>query len=394
MTTADVVVIGGGVNGASTAYYLAKLGAGKIVLLERGTLASGATGKSGALVRMHYTNPHESKLAYESLKVFRNWADEVGGDCGWQNPGFVQIVGEGYEGNLAANVADQQAIGINTRIVDHEELQVLFPGMYVDDIGAAAYEADSGWADPNQTTFAFAEVARRLGVEIRTGCEATRINSEHGRVTGVETSGGPIHSDTVVMATGVRTNALLEGLGLDFGLTPNRSAVAIFRWPETFQGPLPVVIDAINDAWLRPESPVTALIGAESASYPGSVDSFDETISSEVVESARATLAKRFPAFENALMRGGWAGMYMMSPDHRPIIDQIPSIGGLYCMIGDSGSSFKTGPAVGKCLAEWIVIGEPQTADLAPFRSTRFAEGKPWTDESSNYGRRRRTISR
>jgi sarcosine oxidase subunit beta len=394
MTTADVVVIGGGVNGTSTAYYLAKLGAGKIILVERGQLAAGATGKSGALVRMHYTNPHESKLAYESLKVFRNWADEVGGECGWQNPGFVQIVGAGYESNLAANVADQQAIGINTRLVSREELRERFPGMYVDDIGAAAFEADSGWADPNQTTYAFAEAARRLGVEIRTGCEVEKILTEHGRVTGVETSQGTISTGAVVAAPGVRAPALLADLGLDFQLTPYRSAVAIFRWPDGFEGPMPVVIDAINDAWLRPESSVTTLIGAESGSFPGSIETYDETIRPEVVDAARQTLASRFPAFKHALMRGGWAGMYMMSPDHHPIIDQTPSVGGLYVMIGDSGSSFKTGPAVGKCLAEWVVNGEPQTADLTPFRSTRFAEGQPWIDDTNRYGRGRRTISR
>lgn len=92
-------------------------------------------------------------------------------------------------------------------------------------------------------------------------------------------------------------------------------------------------------------------------------------------------------------MRGGWAGLIMMSPDGRPIIDQIPSVPGLYGMLGDSGTSFKTAPAIGRCLAEWIVYGKPRTVDLTPFRSTRFAEGQPWHDED-NYGTERLTISR
>jgi sarcosine oxidase subunit beta len=104
-------------------------------------------------------------------------------------------------------------------------------------------------------------------------------------------------------------------------------------------------------------------------------------------------LSARLPVFADATMRGGWAGMIMMSPDGRPIIDQIPSIAGLYCMLGDSGTSFKTSPAIGKCLAEWIVDGKPRTVDLSPFRSTRFAEGQRWQDPD-NYGLDRLTISR
>lgn len=393
MTRTDVVVVGGGVNGTSTAYHLAQLGITNVTLVERGPLASGATGKSGALVRMHYTNPYESKLAYESLKIFRNWRDLVGGNCGWQNPGFVQVAPPGYEEALVSNVRDQQEIGINTTVIPKEDLKQLVPEINVDDIGAAAYEPDSGWADPNATTFAFARAASQLGADIRTHCEVTSIVTDADRVVAVQTTEGRIDTDTVVVAPGVAADGLLKPLGLDYGLYPYRSPVAIFRWPEGFNGPHPVVIDATTGSWIRPEGTASTLIGTESGAHRGSPDSFDETISSGFVAIARQHLTARFPAFRHATMRGGWAGMFTMSPDGRPIIDQIPSIRGLYCMLGDSGSSFKTAPAIGKCLAEWIVHGEPQTADLTPFRSTRFAEGNAWSDERK-YGEGRQTISR
>lgn len=394
MTRASVVVVGGGVNGTSTAFHLAKLGMKDVVLLERRQLAAGATGKSGALVRMHYTNPYESKLAYESLKIFRNWEAEVGGDCGFDGIGFVQIAPPGYEDELAANVRDQQEIGIDTRVVSLDELKSLFPEMRVDDIGAAAYEAQSGWADPNATTYAFAEAARKLGVRIETFCEATRIVVENDKVVAVETTNGRIETENIVLAPGAWASALLDPLGLDFGLNARRVQLVIFQWPAGFEGPHPAVIDTVSHAWLRPEGHRSTLIGAEHSVEILEPEAFSEVITQEVIELARTTLANRLPAFENATMRGGWSGMYTMSPDHRPIIDQIPSVGGLYCMIGDSGSSFKTGPAIGKCLAEWIVHGEPQTADLAPFRSTRFAEGKPWAD-ARRYGEEwKQTISR
>src|SRR5512145_1125442 len=141
--TADVVVVGGGANGTSTAFHLALLGARHVVLLERGQLAAGATGKSGALVRMHYTNETESRLALESLKVFRNFGEIVGGDCGFEGVGFVQLVGHAHADALARNVARQQRLGIATRAITTAELGEILPGCAVHDVGAAAWEADS-----------------------------------------------------------------------------------------------------------------------------------------------------------------------------------------------------------------------------------------------------------
>src|SRR5205807_993452 len=114
-------------------------------------------------------------------------------------------------------------------------------------------------------------------------------------------------------------------------------------------------------------------------------DRYNESVDPEYVTRCRETLSARFPAFASATMRGGWAGMIMMSPDGRPIIDRIPSIDGLYVMLGDSGTSFKTSPAIGRCLAEWIVTGAPATADLHPLPASRFAEGRPWHDPA-HYG--------
>jgi sarcosine oxidase subunit beta len=231
-------------------------------------------------------------------------------------------------------------------------------------------------------------------VRIETFCEATSIVTEHDKVVAVETTKGRIETSNVVLAPGAWASKLLLPLGLDYGLAPRRVQLVIFQWPNGFQGPHPAVIDRVSKAWLRPAGERTTLIGAEHSVEELEPEAFTEVISQEIVEHARRTLANRFPAFENATMRGGWSGMYTMSPDHRPIIDQIPSVGGLYCMLGDSGSSFKTAPAIGKCLAEWIVNGEPQTADLAPFRSTRYAEGLHWTDARKYGDEKSATISR
>lgn len=393
MTSADVVIIGGGVNGASVAFNLARLGVRRVVLLERRHLGAGASGKSGSLVRMHYTNEAESRLAWESLKVFRDFDAMVGGDCGFEAPGFVQIVDPAHADALRANVAMQQRLGIDTRLVSREELTEISPDLRVDDVGAAAYEPGSGFADPNATTFAFAAAARRLGATIETDCEALRIVTEGGRVAGVETSRGRVAAPVVVAVPGAWAGRLLDPLGLDFGLTPYRIQVSIFRWPEGFTRRHPAVIDSTRSAWIRPEGGAGTLIGVELGAGHADPDKYDEGVDEAYVALCREALATRFPAFERSTMRGGWAGMIMMSPDGRPIIDQIPSVPGLFVMLGDSGTSFKTSPAIGRCLAEWIVKGQPETADLTRFRSTRFAEGQPWID-STDYGIERPTISR
>jgi len=395
--TADVVVIGGGVNGASTAFQLAKRGAGRVVLLERGLLAAGASGKSGALVRCHYANPHEAHLTFASLRIFTRWADEVGhGDPGFEAPGFVQVVRPEDEAKLRANVAAQQALGIETHLVDAADLRQIEPLLRTDDLTYAAYEPGSGFADPNATVHGFAAAAAAHGAAILTETEATAIRRERGGVAAVETTRGPISTRAVVLAGGAYADRLLRPLGLDLGLTPKRAQVVVFRWPADVDHGRrhAVVIDAVEHTWLRPEGAFGTLIGLETPPTPVDPDAYGEGVDADYVARARAKLAARLPAVARGPMRGGWAGVYTGSPDNHPIIDQPPSVPGLWVMAGDSGTSFKTAPAIGVCLAEWVLDGAPKLADLTPFRSTRVAEGQPWLDPHAYGDDRVLTISR
>ena len=395
--SAGAVVIGGGVNGLSTAFQLAKRGLGDVVVVERKHVAAGATGKSGALVRCHYANVPEAQLTNESIKIFRNWDDEVGhGSSGFDPVGFVQVVAPGEEANLRANVADQRAIGVETSLVSAAELREIEPLLNTDDLAYAAWEPNSGYADPNATAYAYAAAATAHGATILTDTPALQVLTEGDRVSGVETANGTISTRVVVIAAGSWADRLLLPLDLDWGLVPVRPQVAIFRWPAEIEGRKrhPVVIDAINHSWLRPEGFSSTLIGAERDVVGVNPDTFDETLDERVVDLSRKALAARFPVFANATMRGGWAGTFMRSQDGHPIIDQVPSIPGLWVMAGDSGTSFKTAPAIGICLAQWILDGRSELVDLTPFRSTRFAEGAPWLDAHSYGDDRTLTVSR
>jgi len=395
-SSAGVVIIGGGVNGLSTAFQLAKRGVRDIVVLERRHLGSGATGKSGALVRCHYANVPEARLTHESLRIFRNWDEEVGAGFPAFSPiGFVQVVAPEHEDRLRQNVADQQAIGIDTRVVDSQELREIDPFLYTGDLAVAAYEPGSGFADPNATLHGFARAAKDLAVRVFEVALVTSIETTGGRVSGVETPLGTISTDTVVLAAGSWADRLLKPLGIDLGLEPVRTQVVVFRWPPQLEGRgHRVVIDTINHSWLRPEGFKSTLIGAERSVLTADPDTLDESVDAEVIPASRRALAARYPIFANAVMQGGWSGTYMRSPDGHPIIDQIPSLPGLWVMTGDSGTSFKTAPAIGICLAEWIADGAPALVDLAPFRASRFAMGEPWLDALSYGDDRQLTVSR
>ncbi len=391
-TRAAVVVVGAGVIGASTAYWLSEVGLREVVVLERAVPASGATGKSGALVRLHYTNPHETRLALESLRFFQAWEERVGTPSPFVRTGFLQVVAPEDEAKLRANVAMQRALGAPVQLVTSAEVAELEPWRDVSELSVAAYEPESGYADPVATTLGLLQRAQQRGAEVRTGEPVTALEVAGGRVVGVRTARGRIAAEAVVLAVGAWANALLAPLGLDYGLVPRRVQVTIFRWPTD---PAPrhcCGIDTAVGMWYRPEGTASTLVGLEAGVVPADHDRYAETADAELVPLARAAIARRYPALAQGIARGGWAGVVMQSPDGRPLIGPVPEYTGLYAVLGDSGTSFKTAPAIGRALAHWILAGAPEH-HLSPFRLTRFAEGRPWVD-ATDYSRPHRTVSR
>jgi sarcosine oxidase subunit beta len=333
-------------------------------------------------------------LARVSLDYFQHWGELVGGACGFQPVGLLVFVAREERDALEANVAMQRELGVNTQLISAADALELDPSLYVDDVDVVAYEPDSGFADPNATTYGFAQAAMTLGVEFQLDTPAFRVLTEAGRVTGVETARGTISASTVVIIAGAWANGLLGPLGIDLGLTPRPARVAVFRWAFDRSPRHLTYIDHINETWARPVDGANTLGGAEVA-QEGSADPehVSESLSQVQIDLTRRQLIRRFPDMRHSTMRGNWAGVLMMSKDARPIIGPLEQYQGLYAMAGDSGTSFKTAPAIGKCLSELITEGRAATVDLTPFRASRFAEGQPWADEH-DYGLERPTISR
>ncbi|HET7092295.1 MAG TPA: FAD-binding oxidoreductase, partial [Thermomicrobiales bacterium] len=288
---------------------------------------------------------------------------------------------------LRANVEMLRGLGVETSVISVDDLKAIDPGVSVGDIDCAAWEPRSGYADPSATAFGFAEGARHRGAEIHVGVEAIAIETDGDRVVGVTTNIGRIATGAVVLVAGAWSSRLLEPLGFDFGLQPNRAQIVILRRPAGAEATHPVYIDGLNNTWLRPEGDYGVLAGIGRDQLGIDPDLFNEGVDFDYIVDVRKRLAARRPALANAYMRGGWAGVITMSPDGHAIIDELQPYRGLFAILGDNGTNFKTAPAIGKGVAEWVTTGAPQTVDLRAFRATRFAEADPIVGEHE-YGDR------
>lgn len=373
--TFDVVVIGAGVHGASTAFHLAQRGA-KVLVLERAAAASGATGRSSGLVRMHYDLKAESALAWSSYDYFANWEARVGGDCGFTRTGFVRIVPVEQEANLRANVADQQEIGIPTSIIPASDVKHLAPMLTTDDFNVAAYEPDSGYADPTSTCNSLLAAARRLGATYRHSTSVEAIDVQAGRVTGVRTANGNISAPIVVLAAGAWSGALGKSAGVDMDIRAWHHDTGFIRRPGPDEGGLPVVIDDINELYFRPEGAGLALIGLEDGNRIDDLPGDDTRSDPKFVENMVDRLTRRVPDYAQAGFQGAHGGTDGITPDQRAVMGRYGP-DGLVWQTGMSGTGFKIAPSVGLAISEVVLDGAAHSVDIAPFDPGRFAQGKP-----------------
>ncbi len=373
--TADVIVIGAGVQGASLAFHLATRGA-SVVVIERSTVAAGASGRSSGLVRLHYHLLAETQLAWISFPYFRDWAERVGGDCGFTKTGFLWIEPASGGDRLRANVADHRALGIETSVVDAAEMRRIAPGLAVEDDEVAAYEPGSGYADPFGTTSGFMRAARDRGARLVQGAEVTAIGVDGGRVTGVETSRGSFAAPVVVNAAGAWAGRMAALAGLEIPLTVWRHDTGYLGAPTDVARPIPVVIDGAHEMYFRPEGAELVLIGLEDHSgIGGSPDRDTSEADPDFSERATERIIRRVPGLIEGTFRASHSGQDGLTPDQRPILGPAGPEG-FYLDCGHSGTGFKTAPAVGLAMSELILDGAASSVDIAPFTFERFAEGR------------------
>jgi sarcosine oxidase subunit beta len=373
--TYDAIVIGAGVMGASIAFHLAERGQ-KVAILERKTTASGATGHSSGLVRMHYDLAAESELTFKSYKdYFSNWKERVGGECGFQQTGFIQIAKPEHEDKLRGNVANQQKIGINTSVITADEVKRLFPDLVTDHFDYAAYEPDSGYADATLTTNSFIEAAKRDGAALIQNCEVTAIRTAGGKVVGVDSTKGSFDAPIVVNVAGPWAKHVASLAGIEVPLETWTHDVAFLHRPPSL-GKIPAVIDDTINCYFRPEGGALILAAGEDESLRGEApDAEDQTPTSTFLEKLIDAMIRRIPKIEESGLHSIHVGRDGITPDQRAVYSGT-DLGGFYLACGLSGTGFKTSPAAGVSMAELILDGTPKTVDITPFRFSRFADGQ------------------
>ncbi len=380
---ADAVVIGGGITGASVAHFLVKLGYGDVVLVEKSRICGGSTQYSAAHVRQHYTNEVAIRLAVRAAGMFANAEESFGGDVGFTQHGYAVIAPEDEADAIREIVPFQQELGVQTEIIDVDEVAHRWPELSLDGIALACYESTSGYADPVRTVQTLVASAQQQGLTVYEGTRALGISRANGRVTGVVTGEGEIATDVVVNATGPWGNEIGRMVGIEYPLRFSREHEAIFEAPEGL-GHFPVMSDAIQRIYLRHYGEGKVLVGEGWPKEPEPADpeTYDDGTDEEHLGRMVPKLVHRVPALAPRLTQAeyggafvtGYSGVYDITDDWYPVVC-AEEVAGYYSAFGGSGHCFKIGPTIGESLAH-VIAGQEPPIDISSLSGRRFETGR------------------
>ena len=381
--TADVVIVGGGLEGTAAAWALSQRGVTDVVVAERSTVASGMTGKSSGIVRCHYGVSSLAAMAATGLEVFEQAEDIFGTDIGFRQTGYVVGVGEQNVDALRKSLAAQRSVGVETEEIDKSEVAGLWPFADLSPFAAFGWEARGGYGDAYQTAQAFSASARAAGVRVRQGTAVAGLLVDGDRVTGVRLAdGSEISAGTTVVATGVWTRPFLAPYGIDMPIKVIREQIVMIN-PGVEVGKVPVFSDLVSLQYVRPEVGGEILFGnSDLPGYdqidPADPDTYSNRATDDFVDLTVDKVGTRFPGLPDASISSSYAGCYDVTPDYNPVISRGP-LDGLVLAAGFSGHGFKIAPAVGRLVADLVVDGHSSDPRIpaSDFRFSRFAEGDP-----------------
>lgn len=368
---ADVCIIGGGVVGCSIAYHLVRASPLKIVLLERGHLGGGSTGRSAGGIRQQFLTQIHIQLSIESLKLFETFREETGWDPDFHKTGYLFLLTTDEEQARFRHAADlQRRLGVHVEVLSPSEIHSVASCLRVDDLVAGTFTPNDGYASPFQVVWGYAERAAHLGVDIREHCEVIAVNIRGDRVQGVKTRNVDIAAPIVINAAGPYAGLVGQMARVDVPVTPWRRQLFVTAPLRELAREVPVTIDVHRNWYFRTEEG-GALIPAPT----DRVSSFNTDVDWEIVSEVCAVGVQRLPALAHAEIVRGWAGLYDISPDNHPILGES-DLSGFYLACGFSGHGFMHGPVTGKLMAELILDGRTTGVDIAPLSPRRFREGQ------------------
>ena len=353
--TAAVVVVGGGVTGASALYHLTAAGCRDVLLMERDTLCAGSTSKAAGGIRAQFSDELNIRMALENIRRFERFGDEIGVDIDFKQWGYLIMVGSGSLPQFREALELQHRLGVPSEMLGPEEIARIVPQLATDDLAGATFCPIDGYATPESVGQGYAGAATRRGARVIQGCEVTAVTVEEGRVTGVSTSRGPVSSPLVIIAAGVWSVDLAAAVGLHLPVTPEPRHVWLTEPGDPLPHELPLTIDFDTGFYFQREGKSLLFGGRQTT-----------------LEELAPFATHRLPLLADLGIRPGWWGYYEMTPDHNAVIGAAAEPKGLFYGTGFSGHGFQQAPVVGEYLAS-LALGLEPPLDLSPLSVDRFA---------------------
>jgi len=368
---AEVVIVGGGVTGASIAYHLAKKGMRDVVVLERDRLGSGSTSRNAGGVRLQFSTEVNVRLSQRSLPHWERFEEEMGVDPEFHQVGYLFLISTDRDAAaFERSLTLWSRLGVPTTRLDQQGVHKLFPEIRVDDVRFATFCPKDGYLDPTSMLNGYVARARSLGVTFREGEAVTAIDQEGGRVSAVRTPQRSIATPTVVNAAGPWAAQVGALCGVDLPITPLRRQIFVTNPVKGLDRDFPLTVEMATSFYFHRESGGVLMGMADPTDKPG----FDDSVNWDFLPAIVERALDRMPPLERANVKTGWAGFYEDTPDKHPILGRIASVPGLVCAAGFSGHGLMHAPAAGEAIAELIVEGRT-TLDISALAFERFERG-------------------
>jgi sarcosine oxidase subunit beta len=365
---ADLVIIGGGIQGLSLAYHLAVRGLTDVCVLEMNSLGSGSSGRSAAVIGHAFPNEDCLPLVRYSFAAIQRFAEEMEADPGWEPIGTLLLAGAQGAESLRRRHALLLEQGVASELVDRQAIDRLTPGLNLEDIELGWYGAGEGCIDPHSLMMAYATQARRRGVRLVEGVRALGLEIRGDRVTGVRTLAGTISTPCVVNAAGFNGRQVASWAGFDLPITNIKRHIFCTGPVPGYDKTIPFTYEVELPWYLRREGP-GLLIGMGNTPSDEEDPQVDWAFLDEVIEHS----IYRAPGLAEAGVKTAWAGLRPVTPDDSPILGPAEQLQGFWNDCGWGGHGIMHAPAGGAILAEWILDGRCSTIEAEGFRSARFA---------------------
>ncbi len=371
---AEVVIIGGGVMGASTAYHLAKRGVRDVVLLEREEFfGQGSTGRCAGGIRHQFSTSINIELSIKSLAMLQNFQQETGQAIDIKLCGYLFLLSTPAQmQQFEQNVALQNNHGIKSEIWTTEQIATRVPLLNLDGIIGGSYYGGDGIADPSGVVNGYIAAAREQGAKAYNGATVTGIDTQAGAISAVHTNLGSIQTSTVVNAAGPWAAQIAAMVGVDLPVHPERQQILVTTPMPSIPADFPFIIDFGQRLYFHREGE-GLLTGM---SVVGEPPTYEQNVKPDWTMQHMDKAMERLPIMETAGRLTEWAGLYEVTPDAHPIIGPLESVPGFYAVTGFSGHGFMHGPIAGLLVSEQILDGAAHTIDITSLRAGRFAEGQ------------------